>query len=364
MSKLHRTTIILFLAPVLAGCVSYWDEPLPVPARDRVLATRTDAAGVRETYILKVPGLGDATLRVETDSPREGAYLGLAVEELERESAEDRGVKPFSGLLVTDVLFGSGAAAGGVEVGDVLLSLGGKATVYAQQIGKAEATLQPGQRVDARVLRGQTEMDLSIEARLHVHRDERTTLVPLEQAHAPGRPCAGASLRGIPAEWCQKIWGDRRQAVVVTNVLPGSPAWLAGVRGGDLVESVDGAPVPAVADLVQQIADRGARREAMQWHVRSGDDEHDATIALRDYSGETNVWIPLIFRLADGVQTDTWTVGPLGMLMRHNGEYVANPRTRAVQTHEEFSALLGLFHVESSPNEARLRLLWVISIPL
>jgi len=361
MSMFHRSvlSLVLFVVP---GCVSYSEEPRPIPAVDRVLATRTADDGTRETFTLDVRGgFGDGKLVVETTSARERAHLGFAVRELERQVAEGRGVKPFSGLLVTQVHRGSGAAAAGLEAGDVLLSLDGKATVYAQQLPQAEEALQPGRRVEAKVLRGQNEIDLAIEVGKQVQREPKATIVPLESVPVPtSRSYCGASLRGIPAEWSQRIWGDARNGIVVTDVVVGSPAWLAGVRPGDLVQAVDGAPTPTLADLVRSIGARGESGDTMQWTVANGDTVHEAAIDLDDYSGEANIWVPLIFRVRDTVDEDVWTVGPFGLLMRNRNEYIAETRTRHVETRNVFSALFGLFRVDTSPGDTDVRLLWII----
>jgi hypothetical protein len=46
--------------------------------------------------------------------------------------------------------------------------------------------------------------------------------------------------------------------------------------------------------------------------------------------------------------------------MRNRNRYLANMATRRVQTSNVFSAVLGLFRVESSPDETEVRLLWFI----
>ncbi len=44
--------------------------------------------------------------------------------------------------------------------------------------------------------------------------------------------------------------------------------------------------------------------------------------------------------------------------------YVSDPPGRAATTHNVFSALLGLVHVDTAPHHQRLRLLWIFSISL
>ncbi len=63
------------------------------------------------------------------------------------------------------------------------------------------------------------------------------------------------------------------QAPVVQDVAPGEPAALAGVKPGDVVEAIDGQPVPdwqALFDRIRASAASGTARP-MHWQVRRGD---------------------------------------------------------------------------------------------
>ncbi|MCU0865408.1 MAG: PDZ domain-containing protein [Planctomycetes bacterium] len=330
-----------------------------VGAEDYVLATRDAGERRRETYQLQARG--DGSIRVTSEFDRRRAFLGFQVVELDKQKAENRGVKPYAGLLVSGVYPDSSAAAAGVMAGDVLLSLDGAETVYLPQIAKAEAKLKDAQVVQAKVLRGQDVMDLQLETRLLLERVSESEEISLEAPAVPHpRPYAGAVLRGIPAVWCERIFGAPRQAVVVTSVEVGSPAWLAGIRSGDVIDDVDGRPVPDVHELTRQIADRGAAGEAMVWSVQRGPGErHEGTVQLADFSGETRLSVPLLACYENGTFEDSWSL-LMGLLMRNRNRYVHDSSTRTVQTHNVFSAVLGLFRVDSAPGRTEVRLLWLI----
>lgn len=352
---------LLLVSLALSGCVTHYGQ-FSVGSEDYVIASHDGPNGQQEKFELVVSSArGDACLRVTSEHERQRPFLGFQVHELDKAQAEKRGVKPYSGLLVKGVYPQSSAAAGGVLAGDILLSIDGRETVYAPQVVDAESRLVADQAVPVKVLRGQETMDLSLVPNLLKERVADSQDIPLE-VPATHRPYAGVSLRGIPALWAERIYGTKRNAVVVTNVEVGSPAWLAGIRGGDVIEQVDGAPVPTVQVLAREIEARGEQEQVMRWQVARGPGEQfEADLHLEDYSGETNFWFPLVFSLENGAYSDKWTVGPFGLVMNNRNHYVADSKTRVVKTRNVFNAILGLIHVETGPDETEVRLLWFIT---
>jgi len=344
----------------LSGCVTHHGQYF-VGSDDYVLASRDGPNGAKETYQLVIRSTsGDGTLRVISEYDREQAFLGFKLVEIDKRHAEKRGIKPYTGLLVTGTYPKSSAELAGILPGDVLLSLNGKETVYLNQIAEIESGLTDRQNVQAKLLRGQTDMEVTLTANLRKERVSDSQDVELESSN-PHKPFAGVNLRGIPPVWCEKMFGERRNAVVVTNVEVGSPAWTAGIRGGDVIDKVDGGPVPPVQELSRTIAERGEQKQPIRWHVTRGSSgPFEATIDLHDYSGETNVWVPLVFWLENGTYSDKWSVGPFGMVMSNKNHYVGDTSTRNVETRNVFSAILGLIRIDTGPDDTEVRLLWFI----
>jgi hypothetical protein len=343
---------------LIAGCRT-WPGDYQIGAGDHVLASRQLGGGSVESYRLDHSGAG--TLRVVREFDRDHAVLGFEAAELDKPGAERRGVKPYSGLLVEGVVAKSSADQGGVLAGDVLLSLDDKETVYLPQLAAIEATLRDGQTVHAKLLRGQQHVELSLSAKWQKQRVTEEQSVPLEVPAVVQRPVAGVTLRGIPAAWCEKIFGAPREAVVVTHVEVGSPAWVAGIRAGDVIDTLDGAPVPNVREVMRMVAARGANEQPMAFGVRRGNGPgFEGNVELHDYSGQSGVWLPLVFHLRNGTYEDRWSVGPFGLLLSNRNQYIADNTTRLVKTRNVFSAVLGLFRVETTPEETEVRLLWII----
>jgi hypothetical protein len=352
---------LLVLLPWLTGCVVY-DSQYFVAAEDLVLASKDGPNAARLRYELALrSSSGDAVLVVHTSRTVEVPVVGVEVEELNKERAEQRGVAPFAGVLVKSVRTGSVAAAAGFQAGDVLLRAGDAPVVYRGQWQEIVSGWRVGAEVPCQVLRGQQELTLPLVVGGRVDTVTTREEVALEVPTVTLPPYAGVTLRGIPPAYTEQMFGSRAPAVVVSAVEVGSPAWLAGVRGGDMVQSVDGQATPDVHQLVRDIAARGAEGRSMQWVVvRGSGAPFTAELALREYREGMRIWVPFVFWLDQKAETDQWTAGPLGLLVGNRNQYVADTRTRQVKTRNIFHAVLGLVHIDSAPDRTRVRLLWFI----
>lgn len=349
--------VCLAFAAALAGCRSAAERYFVGPD-DCVLATRQEGT-VTTTWRLETQA--DSRIRVVREFDREGAVLGLDAREIGKEDAERRGVKPYTGMLVTKVAADSPAAAAGVLANDLVLTMDGAEVVYREQWVGVIAKLQPGGALALRLLRGQQQLDVQVALGRALTRAVEERRIDLDIPPTPVRAYAGATLRGIPADACAAMYGAPRHAVVVTDVEVGSPAWLAGVRSADVIDQVDGAPVPDVRALSDRIAALGVAGSRMRWTVRRGDGPaHDADVALHDYQRGTLVRVPFVFCLETGTFDDSWSLGPWGLLMNDQSRYVPDKSTRETRTRNVFRAVLGLLRVETSPQATDVRLLWFV----
>ena len=345
----------LLAAPLFHSCTTYSVQQF-VGSDDYELARTESPDGVLQVYRLQN---GDA-LSVTTEYERERPFLGLGVRELDKERAKRRGVDAYAGLLVVETIADSSARAAGVRPDDILLSIDGNETSYVEHLDTAEASFGDRQEVVARLLRGDQELELTLRTELVRETVTERQNIRLQSAPPNQRAYAGVTLKGIPPDWCERIFGEPREAVVVATVELGSPAWIAGIRSGDVIDTVDGTPVPAVSELSRIIAAKGQAGEIMTWGVRREQGRsYEASIELEDYQNSSGFGIPLLFNYSNTTARDRWRIG-LGLIMGNRNEYVADATTRRLQTRNVFSALLGLFKVDSSPDETRVRLLWLI----
>ncbi len=353
-------SLVLFgVAMSTASCTSYvYVSRIP---NDRFEAARHDRGdGVTESFLVEARLEAKLEAVIETD--RLHPFLGLQAQDLDRHAAGRRGVEPYCGLLVVLVEAKSAAAVAGVQVGDVLLSIGDQKTVYADQFQTLESRLSIGAEVVLQVLRGQQQLELQATVGSKRHRQTERSAVPMQTVNSD-HPYAGFMLQGVREDWSERMLGEGKNGVLLMSVEVGSPAWLAGFRSGDLVESVDGKPTPTAQRIADLVAERGPQGGAMAMEVRRAVGDHfSATIQLSDYTTTKRIWAPFLYCRQREAHETSWSVGPLGILANGASEHVSDPRGRQPDTRDVFRALLSLVRYESTPRGDHLRLLWFIHI--
>ena len=173
-------------------------------------------------------------------------------------------------------------------------------------------------------------------------------------------PYAGFQVGAVPKEHSRKIYGDDRDAVVICGVVLGSPAYLAGLRAGDVIARIDGRRAPEIDGLLRMVREQGARGEVMEFEVtREGGRSYVARVYLEDYSGVSRVRVPVIFHSKSSARNTSWDM-IWGILAHYSNSYTAS-KTREPEENGHYSMLLGLIKFSWSPRGSRTRLLWFIS---
>ncbi len=192
---------------------------------------------------------------VEHGEVRRG-YLGAQAQDLTPELAAAFGLQTLRGAVVTEVGKGSPAARGGLQSGDVIVAIDGRAVDNAADVRNAIGLLRVGQTVTVEVLRdGQRQrLTLRIEAPRIRHVDG-AELHPRLQGAVLGELPPGSELPGAG------------EGVVVLELERGSRAAALGLRQGDRITEANRHPVDGLASLQQALNGRGlmlqVQREGM-----------------------------------------------------------------------------------------------------
>ena len=357
------TRALLPFSVLLSGCVTYFDNAYVGMPSYEVTRTVTPE-GRSDIYRLHLDG-ASSFLDVDTEYDKDVVRLGMTVWEIDRRQARELDLTPYIGLLVREVRRDSPAEHSGLRPGDILLSVNGEPVIYRDQYQFQLERLPAGEPATLQIRRGReerTEIELSIVPHIEKERVRATTRVPLEvPAASRGPSYAGMMLRVIPEEWSKRMYDDRNFTAVVGGVVLGSPAYLAGLRAGDVIESLDGRPVSSADEIQRVLREKGSQRESVRIAVmREAGNTYETDVALRNYAGSTEVKIPLVFGLDNDVRRSDWSLGPLSIVADYENRYEIS-QDRTAKTRGSYSMLFGLFKYSWRPGGSRTRLLWIIS---
>lgn len=178
-------------------------------------------------------------------------WLGVVIQDLTPALAEEFGLKKSEGALVAEVLKNSPADKAGLKQGDVIVKYNGKSIKNASELRTFVGLTRPGTRVNLEVIREGKPLVLKVtigeypkEARISSASPEISDL--LEKL--------GFKVEALTPEIAKELGYAVRHGVIISAVAPGSPAAMADLRPGLLIEEVNRKPVKSLSDFYEALA--------------------------------------------------------------------------------------------------------------
>jgi serine protease Do len=197
----------------------------------------------------------NAVDQIKTTGRVSRGMIGVQIQNVDRENAKALGLPRIGGALVNKVTPGSSADKAGVQVGDVILSFGGRDIATSADLPPLVGSTKPGAKAD-----------------LVLYRDGKNMTVPLTVGELPAEKAVQASLGNneptspanalglvvddITADQRKQIGLDSDEGVVVTKIT-GAAAKRAALAPGDVILMVGRKPIKSVADF--NLAVKGAK---------------------------------------------------------------------------------------------------------
>jgi serine protease Do len=167
-------------------------------------------------------------------------WLGVMIQKVTPEIADNFGLKDTKGALVADVMKDGPAQVAGIKVGDVIVEFDGHPVKESNELPMLVARTPVGKAVSVKVVREKRTETLSI--KIVEMKDEET-------AAAPGKEQGlGLTVQPLTPEIAESLGlSGEIKGVVVSGVEPGSSADDAGLHRGDIILEVNREPVKDVA---------------------------------------------------------------------------------------------------------------------
>jgi serine protease Do len=180
------------------------------------------------------------------------AYLGVMIQPLDQQLADQFGVKVREGILVGDVQAKSPAAEAGIKPGDLILKFDGKPVSDVQQLvglvdrspvdGKASVEIiREGKRMEIPVSLHEQPAEYGLASRGFGSRGGKSEPAKVDKL--------GIQVDALTKEVAEQLGMKAGEGVVVTEVAPGSLADRAGLASGMIITQVNRKPVKSVEDF-------------------------------------------------------------------------------------------------------------------
>ncbi|MDT7043298.1 DegQ family serine endoprotease [Candidatus Nitronereus thalassa] len=171
-------------------------------------------------------------------------WLGVSIQELNPELAEQFGSPDTAGALVGDVIKGSPADGAGVQRGDIIRKYDGRAVKDPTHLRSLVAETTPGARASVTVLRNNATKELLVSIE-ELPKNLTANRKPAED------PMKSHVLSGIRVEPLPPDRDSNEEGVMISHVQPDSAANRAGLRRGDIILEMNRSPIHNVDDFYE-----------------------------------------------------------------------------------------------------------------
>ncbi|MBZ4420157.1 trypsin-like peptidase domain-containing protein [Myxococcus sp. RHSTA-1-4] len=170
--------------------------------------------------------------------------------------------------LVKDVYKDSPAAAAGIRPGDRLVAVNGRAIGSYLQLLRKVALLAPGTEARLSLLRDGATMEVTVRLTVRPAPEAQQALGLIQRTSTDQD--VGLSLVDLTPEVAAPLGEEAWAGALVSGITPGSPAFQAGVRVGDVVTEVNRRRVKDAAGARAALA-KGSAGASILLRVKRGD---------------------------------------------------------------------------------------------
>jgi serine protease Do len=201
---------------------------------------------------------------LRTDGVVHRGYLGVQIRDLQPEVGERLGLAKGVGVVVGDVFENTPGAKGGLQAGDIITSIAGKAIKDRRTLQMTVANLPLKEATNVEVIRDGKKVVLPVTIEEQPREFGRADVPTQQRPSGPADPQRleklGLEITDLTDELADSF-GYRKgtTGVVITKVNPG-PAADVGLRKGMLIGKVDSRRVANAAEARQQMETASLQR--------------------------------------------------------------------------------------------------------
>jgi len=215
--------------------------------------------------------------QLQKDGKVTRGWLGVVIQNVDKELAESFGLKEAGGILVSEVQKESPASKAGIQQGDVIIRLNKTVLKDVSDLRNRIALITPESKITLDIVRDGKEKALSVTI------GEQPSDFGKGPVPAKGKDSLedfGLILQDLTPELADKLGYEENSGVVISDVQSGSSAAAEGLKPGYLIEEVNRYKVGNLRDLnsvLKQTPD--AKRILLR--IRAGDYSRYVVLAVK-----------------------------------------------------------------------------------
>ncbi|NES10817.1 DegQ family serine endoprotease [Pseudomonas laurentiana] len=208
----------------------------------------------------------DVSNQLKKDGKVSRGWLGVVIQEVNKDLAESFGLDKPAGALVAQVLEDGPAAKGGLQVGDVILSLNGQPIIMSADLPHLVGGLKEGAKASLEVVRDgkRRNLDVTIGA---LPDDDQEVVASANGGVERSSNRLGVSVADLNAE--QKKALDLKGGVVIKEVQDG-PAAMIGLRPGDVITHLNNQAIMSAKSFTEIAKELPKNRSVSMRVLRQG----------------------------------------------------------------------------------------------
>lgn len=202
------------------------------------------------SFAIPIDVAKDIVKQLKKSGHAKWGWLGVLIQDVNKELAESFGMKNPMGAVVLRVVDDAPAQKAGIEVGDVITHFDGKTITYSSDLPLAVGQADIGSKVKVRIIRDGKQKQLVV----------KVAELPDEEKMADAGDAQGESSDNRLHIEVVNLTKEQRKAAKVENgvlvqAVEEGPADKAGIRRGDILQKINGHKITSTKQFLKIVED-------------------------------------------------------------------------------------------------------------